>query len=357
MTRKIFLTAIVLSLATGCTGTNVDVRPVVGTSGQQSADDVATSLKQGKSEFAANNHDEAILHFRKALNSNPNSIRAMNGLAASYDKLGRFDLAAPLYKSALTQAPESAATLNNIGYSHYLQKKLDVALIYLKEAASRDEGDNPLIRTNLRIVNSALLALADEPAHSANRKVVSASHKPGLLHPGPKQKKAVRLVRSGLAMYTLYTRPMPDSAGTKHAPADKSNASLTKSSKMRSPAAPKSSGATRLPPGNIVAASGTNHRKKADRMVRHLKENGLVFTAQVNADDVQKNVTTIFYKPGQENAARAVSKALHYVPRLIKRKNQKASLYVELGADLFNLDRQLIHTFKKQTKEANHVEL
>ena len=168
MTRKLFFSAIILSLAAGCTSANVNVRPFVGVPGQERGDNAASLLEQGKSDFAANHFGKAVGHFRKALNFKPDSIRAMNGLAASYDKLGRFDVAATLYQSALTQVPNSAVTLNNIGYSYYLQKKLDLALLYLKEAAERNEDNNPLISANLNIVSSALQNYAEKPARKTS---------------------------------------------------------------------------------------------------------------------------------------------------------------------------------------------
>ena len=379
MTRKLFFSAIILSLAAGCTSANVNVRPVVGGPGQESGDNAASLLEQGKSDFAANRLGKAVGHFRKALNFKPDSIRAMNGLAASYDKLGRFDVAATLYQSALTLVPNSAVTLNNIGYSYYLQKKLDLALLYLKEAAERNEDNNPLISANLNIVSSALQNYAEKPARKTSHKAVSASRDLNLLHSRPKQKKTVRLVRSGSAIYDLYTRPMPksrqfavrDRSSKKRVPVNKGSASLTKSSKMQlaaapkkpavpnKPAAPKSSDATKSTPANMVVASGAGRRMMAVRMVHYLKlkQNSRLVTSLVSADDGKKNVSTIFYKPGQEGAARALSKSLFSIPRLVKRQDQIATLYLELGADMLNFDRQLIHLFKMQTEEAIHVEL
>ncbi len=109
----------------------------------------------------------------------------------------------------------------------------------------------------------------------------------------------------------------------------------------------------------MVVASGAGRRMMAVRMVHYLKlkRNGRLVTSLVSADDDGKYVSTIFYKPGQEGAARALSTSLFSIPRLVKRQDQIATLYLELGADMLNFDRQLIHLFKMQTEEAIHVEL
>ena len=61
-------------------------------------DEVATSsteqaLEQGREHFAVGNYGIALDSFNAAITFDPQSIKALNGLAASYDKLGRFDLA------------------------------------------------------------------------------------------------------------------------------------------------------------------------------------------------------------------------------------------------------------------------
>jgi len=365
MTEKLFFIAIILSLAAGCTSANVDVRPVMGAAGQESVGDAATLLEQGKSEFAANRFGLAIRQFRMALNIDPHSTSAMNGLAACYDKLGRFDIAGHFYRSALTLAPNSTAILNNIGYSYYLQKKFDLAVVYLREAANRDEDNNPLISANLHIVDITLRKTRQRPPRGARRQAVSASRGLDSSHPGPKQEKALRLVRSGSATYTLYTGPAPNSrqsavrggSGRDRVAVDHGSATLAKPAEMHFAAAGKPPNAVLSPPAIIVVANGTGRRMMAARTARHLKANGHRVTSLVNAGDFEKRVSRILYKPGQETAARAVSMSLHSIPRLVRREDQIAALYIELGADLLNFDRQLIHLYKKQTEKANHADL
>src|SRR3546814_7729888 len=77
----------------------------------------------------------------------PASVEAVNGLAAAYDQLGRYDLAERYYQRALAMDPTSVQTLNNLGYSLLLQGKPELALTFFRDAA-RIAPDNTVIAAN-----------------------------------------------------------------------------------------------------------------------------------------------------------------------------------------------------------------
>jgi Flp pilus assembly protein TadD len=108
------------------------------------------ALERGRDHFAQGEYGIAVHSFNAAVTFDAQSIRALNGLAASYDKLGRFDLAERYYASALELDPESPVTLNNAGYSQLLQGNLDDALT-LFELAAIYGPDNPLIAANTEL--------------------------------------------------------------------------------------------------------------------------------------------------------------------------------------------------------------
>ncbi len=109
---------------------------------------------RGKLHYNAGQYGLAVKHFRSAVDREPGSVEALNGLAASYDRLGRYDLATKYYGRALGADPESTQTLNNIGYSYLLQKRFDLAVAYLRDAQSRDKKD-PVILTNRKVAEVA----------------------------------------------------------------------------------------------------------------------------------------------------------------------------------------------------------
>ncbi len=132
--------------------------------------------ERGKLNYDARQYGLAVKHFRSAVDREPGSVEALNGLAASYDWLGRYDLSARYYSRALAANPESPQTLNNIGYSYLLQKRFDLAVAYLRDAQSRDKGD-PVVLANRKTAEVAFqeadLKHAAEAARSEQATVPS----------------------------------------------------------------------------------------------------------------------------------------------------------------------------------------
>lgn len=62
---------------------------------------------------------EALFRFEKAREAEPQSVRALNNLAVSYEAVGRFDEALAAYRQAVTAAPDNRALKQN--YSRFLE--------------------------------------------------------------------------------------------------------------------------------------------------------------------------------------------------------------------------------------------
>src|SRR3546814_8163838 len=82
-----------------------------------------------------------------AMAEEPASVEAVNGLAAAYDQLGRYDLSERFYQRALAMDPASVQTLSNFGYSLLLQGRHDLALTFFRDAA-RIDPENAIIVAN-----------------------------------------------------------------------------------------------------------------------------------------------------------------------------------------------------------------
>ena len=113
-----------------------------------------SSYERGKLHYNAGRFGLAVKHFQLAVDRGPDFIEALNGLAASYDRLGRYDLAARHYGRALGADPDSTQTLNNIGFSYLLQQRFDLAVAYLRDAHSRDM-DDPVVAANWMAAKTA----------------------------------------------------------------------------------------------------------------------------------------------------------------------------------------------------------
>jgi Flp pilus assembly protein TadD len=73
-------------------------------------------------------------------------------LAASYDRLRRFDLADRAYKVVIRLVGNTPTVLNNLGYHHILKGDYVVARQTLVAAQSADPK-NPFIRNNLSLLD------------------------------------------------------------------------------------------------------------------------------------------------------------------------------------------------------------
>jgi Flp pilus assembly protein TadD len=111
-------------------------------------------LKLALEYFNRGNFGLAAQYFEDAVAKAPKDATAWIGLAASYDRIGRFDLADRAYKQAIRLVGETTAILNNEGYSYMLRGKLAEARRKLLKAYEREPG-NPTVVNNLKLLDSS----------------------------------------------------------------------------------------------------------------------------------------------------------------------------------------------------------
>jgi Flp pilus assembly protein TadD len=111
-------------------------------------------LSLGKRHYRERNYGLAEQHFRRAAEKLPRDGEAWLGLAASYDRLKRYDLADRAYREALGIYGPRPEVLNNIGYSFLLRGDLRRARAKFAEAQNKDP-DNPTIANNIALVDEA----------------------------------------------------------------------------------------------------------------------------------------------------------------------------------------------------------
>jgi len=110
-------------------------------------------LALGKMHYERGSYGLSERYFRAAVEANAQSPEAWLGLAASYDRLSRFDLAERAYKRTVALAGRTPEVLNNMGYHYLLRGDLPRAREYLAEAAQLDPG-NPKIQGNLYLLET-----------------------------------------------------------------------------------------------------------------------------------------------------------------------------------------------------------
>jgi Flp pilus assembly protein TadD len=139
----------------GCrTARDVDVIPVLPPSDERPSDE---PLYLAKLHFRNGDYGLAEEYYRRAVEANPNSIDAWLGLAATYDRLNRYDLAERAYRTLISKVGYTPVVLNNLGYHYLLAGNLDEARKYLMQANQKDPG-NPQILSNLSLLDQWSIA-------------------------------------------------------------------------------------------------------------------------------------------------------------------------------------------------------
>src|SRR4029078_3930560 len=88
---------------------------------KRSAGKGSDDVSLGKNYFNAGKFSLAERHFRRALELHPRDLDSWIGLAASYDRLRRFELADRAYEQAIKIGGATGEILNNRGYSYMLR--------------------------------------------------------------------------------------------------------------------------------------------------------------------------------------------------------------------------------------------
>ena len=146
---------IVATVLCGCTGTYAGTHEFwwFGDSELSKARPSDNLLYHGKLHLRNGDYGLAEKYFRLAVEENDTSLDAWLGLAASYDRIGRFDLAERAYDVLVKQVGYTTTVLNNLGYHHMLRGNLDKARRYLEDAAQKDPG-NPHVQHNLQLLET-----------------------------------------------------------------------------------------------------------------------------------------------------------------------------------------------------------
>jgi tetratricopeptide (TPR) repeat protein len=135
MVKRLLLMAAVLWVPVflnGCeSGSGQDVRSLLEKAGQGAS---SSDYDRGKRELAAGDYGLAIEAFAAEVARDPKSIRALNGEAIAYDKLGRSDVAERFFQAALAVDQNSPETLNNLAILHLTHGDPDGAIVLAERA-------------------------------------------------------------------------------------------------------------------------------------------------------------------------------------------------------------------------------
>lgn len=130
--------------------------------------------RMGVEHFNRGNFGVAERYFRAAVEAAPKDVSAWIGLAASYDRIPRFDLADRAYLRAIALGGETPQILNNRGYSYMLRGNLVSARAQFVKSDAR-EPNNPYVINNLRLLEGSYRYI-DRPNSPAPCDVPTCPH-------------------------------------------------------------------------------------------------------------------------------------------------------------------------------------
>jgi Tfp pilus assembly protein PilF len=156
--RLILVIALALSAA-ACNQTALTPSPVPNPVTGQNPGDVKyypsdQPVRLGTQRFYEGAFGLAQQYFQDAVEKSPEDVTAWIGLAASYDRMGRFDLADRAYAAAAKLEGETTRLLNNEGYSYMLRGDLKAAQAKFQQALKLDPSNQTTLN-NIKLLNSS----------------------------------------------------------------------------------------------------------------------------------------------------------------------------------------------------------
>lgn len=206
MKRMIVGTVCLVTLigAAGC-AKQVEIRAIASplSTGKQPAN---IRVAEGNAQFALGNVGLAIEAFRKALREEPSSVEAMVGMAACYDRMGRFDLSQKNYELALAADPANPALYQAFAQSLELQGRSSEAARVKTELAERVVAPEAM-----RNAPGTVPVLPPSPAPSVTVALAPPRFAPVAVEPAlaTTPYAGVRLERLSLGEVALITRAEP----------------------------------------------------------------------------------------------------------------------------------------------------
>lgn len=123
--------------------------PNIGTYTAAGARDAA------RNHFRNGDYGTSAAFYKRLVELAPNDPEGYVGLAASYDRLRRFDLSDRVYARLYALTGGTAQYFNNVGYSYMLRGNLTAALTSFRRAKAADPN-NAVVANNIQMLESGV---------------------------------------------------------------------------------------------------------------------------------------------------------------------------------------------------------
>jgi len=165
------------------------IQPILSINGKTIADNGAIEYEKGKQLLNQGRFAVAAQAFEAALFAGGSSVKVLNALAVSYDKLGRYDLSDRYYERALALDSSDPQTANNLAVSLARRGAPDLAIKVLADAQVKRPNDQT-ITANLKLAQEQV-AKKPEPVASAPLPVPAIPQVPRIEQASPSAQKLV----------------------------------------------------------------------------------------------------------------------------------------------------------------------
>lgn len=336
---RIALAALLLAVA-GCSTSDWSSRHRSSLAGPDFSGAPQPAYERGKMHLQAGQLGLALQSFQSAVRQRPDLVAGLNGIAVTYDELGRFDLSRRYYRRALGLGPTSANTLNNFGRSLLRQGEVEAALALLHDAAAL-AADNEVVKANLELAHRKVAEQGGDKTGTAE----TVERRPSwiertsfrlqtLVTALPASAKAVRQRVDRWSAHVAGLEPIEHQVGRDdgaHLPA-----LASKGAKRSTPAA--------VPVPRLEVSNGAGRRQMAARMRGHLVGNGFHVDRLTNADSFAYAKSVIFFRPGFIERAKQLAALLPDPVRLEEQPDQWSEVRLRLGGDLLDFDLTLLES-------------
>ena len=338
-------------------------------------------IAEGRMQAANGNFGLAIDAFRRAIRQLPQSIEAYDGLAASYDHLGRFDLAQRYYEEALAFAPADphlqahyAASLRAHGMIREAEQLEALAAAMPATPAAQNAAPEEAAAGTMGAAPLAPLAQVASTMASVSppAQFVPAAQRPAVTRPVPEAPQSARpervvpevsrpsgpyLERLSTGEVALITRPANEMSAengfrrAEPAPAREpvvASVLRTASQSVFNRAQPRPPSARVAPRSQVAVASqpaarilnAVGRRGQASRMETHLRSLGWQQTSIGDAQ-ARRAVSVILTPAATARQATELASSLPFRPRVVRSARVRQVVLV-LGNDAVVFDQRLL---------------
>ncbi len=155
MSKKLIIALPLVAVMAGCQSvTGANDSPGGSTPLRETFVADSNPANLGREHFARGDYALAERHFQRAVELRPADAASWIGLAASYDKLGRFDLADRAYAKATQLSGNTFEILNNRGFSYLLRGDATRAALMFGKARTL-RPDDPTVTNNMLLMTQA----------------------------------------------------------------------------------------------------------------------------------------------------------------------------------------------------------